>query len=539
LGAAATTDKKQILKSASLITVITIASRILGYVRDQRITLLLGTTLAADSFVLAYRIPNLLRRLVGEGSMTASFIPVFTTYLTDKSKEEVWDFACRLFWTLAVLLALLTVAGMLFSSQLIHLFTFFGNAPKKWDQAVELNRIIFPYAFFIGLAALAMAILNCFHVFGLPASTPILLNIAIITCSTGAVWPYFHDPAKALSVGVVIGGALQLLVQIPALVRQGMRFQFGISFTHPGIRTVGRLMVPGFFGIGIAQINMFIDTVFCTAAKMPAGSVTALYVADRVMEMVLGGYAIAVATAILPMMSRQAASHDYDTLKKTFGFSLRIVSYVTIPAMVGLIILRVPIIRVLFEHGRFAASSTELTARALLYLSLGLPAMAAVKLLVPAFYSSQDTRTPVTVAFYAMVVNIFLNAVFLKSFFQTFQNAGPALATSIAAGFNFTMLFIVFRQRFGRLGTFTILFSMGKMVVASGVMGAVCYAMLHFSKFESRTHLLPQIALLVGMITSATLIYIGITWLLRCPEVEEVWGVAMRTDSAATGLPPA
>jgi putative peptidoglycan lipid II flippase len=471
--------------------------------------------------------------------MTASFIPVFTTYLTNKSKEEVWDFACRLFWTLAVLLALLTVLGMLFSSQLIHLFTFFGHAPQKWDQAVELNRIIFPYAFFIGLAALAMAILNCFHVFGLPASTPILLNIAIITCSTAAVWPYFHDPARAISVGVVIGGALQLLVQIPALVRKGMRFQFGLSLTHPGIRAVGRLMIPGFFGIGISQVNLFVDSVFCTATKMPAGSLTALYVADRVMELVLGGYAIAVATAILPMMSRQAAAHDFDTLKKTFGFALRIVSYVTIPAMVGMMVMRSPIIRVLFEHGKFAASSTSLTARALLYYALGLPAFAAVKLLVPAFYSMQDTRTPVKVAFYTMVVNIVLNSIFLKSFFQTFQNGGPALATSIAAFFNFIMLFIVFRQRVGRMGTFSILFSMVKMSVSSAIMGVLCYATLQYTHFEQRTHFLPQLFLLTAIITGATLVYIGLTWLMRCPEVEEVWGVAMRSDPKDTGIPPA
>ena len=469
--------------------------------------------------------------------MTASFIPVFTTYLTNKSEEEVWDFACRLFWTIALLLAILTVLGMLFSAQLIHLFTFFGHAPQKWDQAVELNRIIFPYAFFIGLAALAMAILNCFGVFGLPASTPILLNISIIACSTAAVWRYFHDPARSLAVGVVIGGALQLLVQIPALVRRGMRFPLGISFSHPGIRTVGRLMIPGFFGIGIAQVNVFVDTVFCTAAKMPDGAVTALYVADRVMELVLGGYAIAVATAILPMMSRQAASHDYDSLKKTFAFSLRIVSYITIPAMVGLVVLRLPIIRVLFEHGKFAAASTALTARALLYLSLGLPAMAAIKLLVPAFYSTQDTRTPVKVAFYSMVVNILLNAVFLKSFFQTFQNGGPALATSIAAYFNFLMLFIVFRQRFGRLGTFSILYSMAKITLSSAAMGVLCYAMLHFSRFESYTRFLPQLILFIGMITGATLFYVGISWAMRCPEVEEVWGIARRSDRAAAGIP--
>ncbi|MCL5288274.1 MAG: murein biosynthesis integral membrane protein MurJ [Acidobacteria bacterium] len=524
------TEKKQILKSASIITLVTIASRIFGYLRDQRITLLLGTTLAADSFVLAYRIPNLLRRLVGEGSMTASFIPVFTGYLKDKPKEEVWDFANRLFWTLAVVVAALTILGMLYSPTVVKMFTFFEHDPTHWDQAVALNRIIFPYIFFIALAALAMAILNCFQIFGLPASTPILLNISIIVFSIGIVWKQFDDPAIALSVGVLVGGALQFLVQVPALVKQGMRFKFGLSFKHPGIRAVGRLMVPGFFGIGVYQVNLFVDSIFATAPKMPEGSVIALYVADRVMELVLGGYAIAVATAILPMMSMQAASHDFDNLKKTFAFALRIVSYITIPAMVGLIVLREPIIRVLFEHGRFGAESTTLTARALLYYAMGLPAFAAIKLIVPAFYSTQDTRTPVRVAVYALGLNVLLNTVFMKSFFQTFYNGGPALATSLAAYFNFFMLFVIFRQRFGRLGTFQILASISKIAVCSGVMGVLCYAMLKLSRFETYTHFLPQLVVLVLILVAATAAFIALSWVMRCTEVEEVYGIATRKD---------
>jgi putative peptidoglycan lipid II flippase len=528
LGRLVLTDKKQILKSASLITGITIVSRALGYFRDQRVTLLLGTSLAADSFFLAFRIPNLLRRLVGEGSMTASFIPVFTSYLARKSRDEVWDFANRLFWTLALLLSTVAVAGMLFSPQLIHFFTMFGQAPQKWDQAVALNRIMFPYIFFIGLSALSMAILNCFHIFGLPAATPILLNASIIAFSTQMVWQRMGDPARALAFGVLVGGTLQLLVQVPALVRHGMHFNWGVSLRHPGIRSVGRLMIPGFFGIGIYQINFFMDTVFWTAAKMPAGSLTSGYVADRVMELVLGGYAIAVATAILPMMSHQAAAHDFEAMKRTFAFSLRIVSYITIPAAVGLIVLRVPIIRVLFEHGKFQAGSTELTARALLYYALGLPAFAAIKLIVPGFYSTQDTRTPVMVAAYALVVNFGLNALFLKSLFGTFQNGGPALATSAAAYFNFLMLFIVFRQRFGRLGTFEILFSMVKISGASALMGAVCWAMLRFSHFVEQGRFLVRLGLLSVYLVIATVVYIGVTWLLDCPEVEEVWGVMRR-----------
>ncbi len=528
------TEKKQILKSASIITLVTIASRILGYVRDQRLTLLLGTSLAADSFVLAYSIPNLLRRLVGEGAMTASFIPVFTSYMADKPREEVWEFANRLFWTLALLLALLTILGMVFSTGVIHLFTLFAEGEHQWDQAVYLNRVIFPYIFFIGLAALSMAILNCFHVFGLPAATPILLNISIILFSIGAVWRKFGDPAVALAVGVLVGGALQFLVQVPSLVRHGMQFPLGLSFKHPGVRAVGRLMVPGFFGIGVAQINFFIDRVFLTSAKMQRmvgpGAVSSMYVADRVMELVLGGYAIAVATAILPMMSHQAAARNYDEMKKTFGFALRIVSFITVPAAVGLVILREPIIRVLFEHGRFVAASTRLTARALLYYALGLPAFAAVKLIVPAFYSTQDTKTPVRVAAYSLVLNLALNTLFLLYFFKRFQNGGPALATSLAGYFNFLMLFVIFRLRFGRLGTFEILGSMAKIALCSGVMGVATWVLLYFSHFSSYQHFLPQLGVFLALITSATAIYLGAAWLLRCHEIEEVYGIAVRRE---------
>src|SRR2546423_14362152 len=402
------TDKKHILKSASIISLVTIVSRILGYVRDQRIPLLLGTTPAADAYVLAYRIPNLFRRLVAEGSMTASFIPVFTGYMREKTKEEVWDFANRLFWNLALVAAVITILGMVFSPTVVLLF---AGKNVAVPEAVELNRIIFPYLFFIALAALAMGILNCFHAFGLPAATPVFLNLATILFTIAAVRKYFSDSATAIAVGVLIGGVLQFLIQLPLLVQKGMRFKFGISFSHPGIRNVARLMIPRLFGIGIGQINLLIDTRFATAALMPEGSLAALYLADRVMELVLGGYAIAVATAILPMMSHQAAAKDFEALKKTLTFSVRIVAFITVPAALGLMILRDPIIRVLFQHGQFVAASTRLTARALLYYAVGLPALASVKLIVPAFYSTRDTKTPVIVASISLIMNVLLTIV--------------------------------------------------------------------------------------------------------------------------------
>jgi len=522
------TDKKHILKSASIISLVTIVSRVLGYVRDQRIALLLGTSLSADAYVLAYRIPNLFRRLVAEGSMTASFIPVFSGYMQENRREEVWDFANRLFWTLALVAAVISILGMVFSPTVVQVFS---GANVARDQAVDLNRIIFPYLFFVALAALAMGILNSFHIFGLPAATPVMLNIATILFSLGIVWQHFKDPATSLAVGVLVGGVLQFLIQVPTLVRKGMKFNFGISFSHPAIREVARLMLPRLFGIGIGQINLLIDTKFATAARMPPGSLAALYVADRVMELVLGGYAIAVATAILPMMSQQAAVKDYESLKKTLSFSVRIVAFITIPAALGLMVLREPIIRVLFQHGEFVASSTRLTARALLYYAIGLPALATVKLVVPAFYSTKDTKTPVIVASISLVINIVLNIVFLQVFFKQVQNGGPALATALATFFDFFALLIIFRLRYGSMGVLETMRSFAKISLCAGIMGVGCWFGNHYTEFTMHSRFLVQLVVFTGLITGATVLYLALAWVFRCREIEEVYGIAIRRQT--------
>lgn len=523
------TDKKHILKSASIISLVTVVSRVLGYVRDQRITLLLGTTLSADAWVLAYRIPNLFRRLVAEGSMTASFIPVFSGYMQEKSKQEVWDFANRLFWTLALVAAVISILGMVFSPAVVQVFS---GANVARDQAVDLNRIIFPYLFFVALAALAMGILNCFHIFGLPAATPVMLNIATILFSVGIVWQHFKNAATSLAVGVLVGGVLQFLIQVPPLVRKGMKFTFGISFSHPAIREVARLMLPRLFGIGIGQINLLIDTKFATAARMPPGSLAALYVADRVMELVLGGYAIAVATAILPMMSHQAAVKDFESLKKTLSFSVRIVAFITIPAALGLMVLREPIIRVLFQHGEFVASSTRLTARALLYYAIGLPALATVKLVVPAFYSTKDTKTPVIVASISLVINIVLNILFLQVFFKQVQNGGPALATALATFFDFFALLIIFRLRYGSMGMMETMRSFARISLCSAIMAVACWVGNHYTAFTLHSRFLVQLVVFAGLLAGATALYLALAWIFRCHEIEEVYGIAMRRQTA-------
>ncbi len=464
--------------------------------------------------------------------MSASFVPVFTHYQAEQTEEETMDFASRLFWTLAVILAIVTMLGMIFAPQIIHLFTFMGHDPAQWAGAVELMRIMFPFVFFIGLSALAMGILNCYKVFAVPALTPAISNIAIIIFSTALVWRWFHSPAISLAAGVATGGLLQFLMQLPQLVRRGMRFRFGISFSDPGIRRIAALMIPGVFGLGVAQLNVIVDTLFLTSSRMPDGSVSALYYADRIMQLVLGSYAVAVATAILPMMSRQAKAMDFTAVKRTLGFAVRIVSFITIPATVGILMLRQPIIRVLFQHGQFVAESTVLTARALLFYATGLPAISAVKLIVQAFYSTRDTRTPVVIAALMLILNFGLNSLFLVFLFARLKNGGPALATAISAYVNCGVLFWIFRNRHGRIGAKEIIRSSMKMIAAAALMGALCRLAVQYGHVGSHPSLATDAALLGATIAGAAAIYLGLSWLFRATELREVYEIVFQRKAA-------
>ena len=537
------TSKGQILKSASVIAVVTAISRICGYIRDQRVALLLGTSPAADSFILVFSIPSMVRRMVAEGALSASFIPIFSGQLRNRPRAEAWAFAQKVFWDIALVLAMIAVLGAVFSRQVIYFFTMFGGNPAHWTLAVFLNRIVFPCVFLLGLAAVAAAILNSFHVFALPASTAIFFNIAIITLSVGAVYrpvlqwapERFRTPAVALGAGVLLGAALQFGMQVPSLVRRGMKFAPKISFRDPDVRKFGSLMVPSLFSMGVYPINLLVDKLFATSWRMPAGSVTSLYVAERVMQLVLGSYAIAMATALLPAMSHQFAAGNYAEMKRTFAFSLRVVSFIAIPAAVGLILLRRPIIQVLFQHGEFVAGSTILTARALLYYSLGLPAFAAIKLITPMYYSAHDTMTPARIGAWTLGLNIALNTIFLLVFFRYLSNGSPALASTLAAYFNFAMLFVLFRRRYGRLGGRAIMRSGGKMVVCAAAMAVVSFGALKISGFATAQHFLSQVWMLAAVILASTGVYFGVAWLLRCEELSELFLLLRRAEPAAAG----
>ncbi|MCH6553211.1 MAG: murein biosynthesis integral membrane protein MurJ [Acidobacteria bacterium] len=528
------TDQHQILRSTRLVTLVTLLSRVLGYVRDLLIAILLGTTLAADAFVIAFRIPNLLRRLMAEGAMTGAFIPVFTSWRIERPEAESWEFARRMFWALATVGLGVTLVGIIAAPWLVRAFTAFSPDPQQWSLAVLLTRITFPYCVLIALTALAGAILNSLRVFGLPASVPIYLNLAIIAGAVTAWRMELAEPALALATGVVLGGVLQLAVQLPALARRGMRFGVKVDFRHPGIRRVARLMLPAFAGVGIYQINVLVSTMFASRSE---GWISALYYADRVMELALGVYAISVATVVLPVMAQQAAEKKLDDMRGTLGFALRNVGFIVVPAAVGLMVLRDPIVRVLFQHSAFEATSAELTSWALLFYALGLPAIAAVRLVVPAFYAVQDTVTPVRVAALSLGVNI----VFCFLLVGPLRQGGLALATSLAAYVNLLVLYGLFRRRLGMVNEKRLAASLARTMLAAGGMGLGCWWLANKVELMEITAFSVLLGWFAATLVLGVLLYLGLAWLLRAEELGEFYTLVTgrRVRSGVPSVPAA
>jgi putative peptidoglycan lipid II flippase len=330
---------------------------------------------------------------------------------------------------------------------------------------------------------------------------------------------WFSEPSIALAVGVVIGGVLQLAIQLPPLLKVGWRFRPRLDFSNPGVRRAAALMAPVVFGAGIVQVNVFVDSIF--ASFLQEGSVASIYVADRVMELVLGGYAIALSTAILPLLSRQAAENRIDEMKTTLNFGARLVLFITVPAMIGLIVLRQPIIEVLFEHGEFDATSTALTTWALMFFALGLPAFSLVKIVVPAFYALHDTKTPVKIAFIAMFLNAGLNFLF----FRPLSNGGPPLATTLSASFNSLSLMVIFYRRHGSYGVRGILVSLLKFICAALALGAVTTILINRDGFYFGQPLAQQIFALAATIAAGGATYFAAVYLLGAREVGELLDV--------------
>jgi len=458
--------KTRLIRATAAAAAPTMVSRGLGYVRDLLQAYYLGTGNSADAFTIAFAIPNLFRRLTGEGAMTPAFVPAFTGLKRAGDRRALWVFGNALFWDLAVIMAATTVLGVLFAPGLVRVIAYgFGDVAGKWGLTVLMTRIMLPYLFFITLAALASGILNAFGRFFVPASTPILFNIAVIVAVTG--WAGgAGEPALVFAAGVVAGGLLQLAFQVPFLWQEGMRFTFGLSFRDPTVRRVGRLMLPGIFGASVTQINFALSRMI--ASGLEPGSASALYYASRVEELTLGLFAIALATALLPAFSEQVASRDMARLKSTLGFSLKLAAFVSFPAAAGLMALNAPIMRTLFERGRFDAGSTAVSASCLLLFALGLPFVSGIKVVAPAFFSLEDTRTPVVIGIGVMGANIGVSLLLMGPL----KVGGLALALSLSQAVNFALLVAWLERRIGGIGKTGWARSAVKSAAAAALMGA-------------------------------------------------------------------
>lgn len=428
-------DGRSLLRSSAITSVSTFISRILGLVREMVFAALFGDSAAADAFFVAFKIPNFLRRLFAEGAFSQAFVPVLSSYRTRSTRDEIKLFLDHVAGSLGLVLSLITVIGVLAAPVLAGLFApGYLDDPAKFALLAEMLRITFPYILLISLTGFAGAILNSYGHFAAPALTPVILNLVLIG-SALLLGPYFSEPALALAWGVLMAGGLQLMFQLPFLAHLKLVPRPRLQSSHPGVRQVLSLMLPVMFSVSVGQINLMLDTILATSIEGD-GSVSWLYYSDRLMELPLGIIGIAIATVILPTLSRIHSRGDTADFARTLDWGLRSIVVMGLPASVALVSLAHPLIITLYQRGEFGVDSVGPTALSLQAYSLGLVAFMVIKVLASAFFSRQDTRTPVRYGVIAMVSNMALNLILLIPL----AHVGLALATSLSAFINAGLL---------------------------------------------------------------------------------------------------
>ncbi len=433
---------QRLFRPSLIFSGITFVSRIFGYLRDAVIMIVFGASGLTDAFLVAFRLPNFLRRLFAEGAFTQALVPILTEFKEKRSAAELRTLTDRTAGTLIVVLAGITVAGILLAPILIRIFApGFTVDVSQLELATQMLRITFPYIFFISLTALAAGILNCHGRFGIPAFTPILLNLSLIAA---ALWlaPMMEAPITALAWGVLFAGAAQLAVQLPFLKRLGLLPRPVPGFRNEGVRRIMRLMSPAIFGASVVQVNLLIDTLI--ASFLAAGSISWLYIADRFVELPVGLFAVALTTVLLPRLSQYHAVRATGQFTASLNWGLKTEWLVALPCVTGLILLAEPILICLVQYREFTPEDTRMAKLALLAYATGLPAFMLVKLLSAAFFARQNTKLPVRIAVVAMVANVIMNLAFVLLWRQSGlagAHAGLALATSLSAWLNCALLY--------------------------------------------------------------------------------------------------
>ncbi len=430
-----------LIRSTAVVGGMTLVSRVLGFVRDMVIAGVFGAGAGADAFFVAFRIPNFLRRLFGEGAFNQAFVPVISEYRERHDPGAVRELVDHVAGCLGTALLLVTTVGILVAPVLIAIFApgFLGQA-TKFDLAAGMLRITFPYLLFISLTALAGGILNACGRFAIPAFTPVLLNLSMIGAALFLA-PRLEQPVTALAWGVFLGGLLQLGLQLPALARLGLLPRPRPDWRDPGVRRILGLMAPALFGVSVSQVNLLLDTLI--ASFLITGSVSWLYYSDRLVEFPLGVFGIALGTVILPSLSRSHAAEEPEHFSRLLDWALRWVLVIATPAALGLMLLAGPILTTLFQYGEFSGRDVEMASQSLMAYALGLVAFSLIKVLAPGYFSRQDTRTPVRIGVVAMFANMALNIALVFPL----AHAGLALATSLAAFLNAGLLFTGLRRQ--------------------------------------------------------------------------------------------
>jgi putative peptidoglycan lipid II flippase len=514
-------DTRKLVRSAWGITAWTAVSRLAGVLRDATIARVLGASALSDAFYTAFRIPNTLRAIVGEGGLPGAIVPIAKKVERERPGEE-GVYAGRVLVVLLVVLLGLVALGILFAGPIVALFANgFRSTPGKFELTVRLTRWMFPYVLLVSAAALLEAYLNAKGFFQLSAATPIAWNLAIVA----AAWvlaPAGVPPVAALTAGVLVGGGLQVALQGPAVRRLGLRFS-GSPFRDAEVRRTALQIAPRLYGYGVGQLSFLVSTR--TLAALGDAFVTYNFCAWRVTDFVLGGFVVSITRAILPSLSDQALEADRTAYRATIAFALRLVGFITIPSTVGLALLATPLIDVVFRRGRFSAADVDSTAYAVGFFALGLFAAAGVKILTQAFYALHDTRTPVLVA----TLDLAAFWILCVALAGPMRHAGVAIATAAGFWINFLALLALLRKRLGRIGGRAVLASLVRLALASAAMGAVVWA--------ASVKLVPYrmiwtLPLRVGWVGAVALLgaasFVAFALLLRAPEVDEVLGALRR-----------
>ena len=527
-------DQQRVTRSAGIVSIAVMASRLLGLVREKVIAYYFAAGVGGDAFYAAFRIPNLMRDLFGEGALSKAFVTTFTATELEDGEEAAWRLASRVFNATFLLLTLITVVGIFAAPAIVDLiFTgkgfqevpldpseHFGFESKR-DLTVYLTQIMFPYLILVSLAAVTMGLLNSKGKFGLPASASSFFNVGSLIVG---VWGYYLAPnfdlhrTTGMAAGVLVGGALQFLIQVPSMRRVGFHYQPLLSFRDERVRQVMRLIGPAILGVAALQINVLVNSIF---ASKGVGWLTWINRAFRLMHLPIGVFGVAISTVALPNFAKLVAAGDMEAYRRAFSYALRLTLLLTVPASVGLMVLAEPICRLIFEGGQANPLDTQQTAVALFYYAFGLCGFSAVKIATDGFYTFNDTRTPAVVSLCTVGLNITLNYLFIYRF--GFDHRSLALSTSCTITLNFLALLFLLRGKIGGLGLSGIWLFLIKLALASAVMGCACW--WGYTQIEGWLGVESLIARFVGVFVPIGLgiaVLVGGAKLMRIRELDQL-----------------